>query len=90
MQSCIIGFALLNKRLPALKMSPLHKNQMLIHWSRFKIIILYQCLDNVKMCKFAKKVSEDDQEIPQSQTADNPMAPRGRVAKPLRDTRKTN
>ena len=29
-------------------------------------------------------------EIPQSQTADNPVAPRGRAAQPSRDTRKTN
>ena len=35
-------------------------------------------------------VSEYDQEIPQSQTADNPVAPRGRAAHPSRDTRKTN
>ena len=35
-------------------------------------------------------VSEYDQEIPQSQTADNPEAPRGRAAQPSRDTRKTN
>ena len=34
--------------------------------------------------------SEYDQEIPQSQTADNPMAPPGRAAQPSRDTRKTN
>ena len=34
-------------------------------------------------------VSEYDQEIPQSQTADNPMAPGGRAAQPPRDTRKT-
>ena len=33
---------------------------------------------------------EYDQEIPQSQTADNPVAPRGRATKPPRDTRKTN
>ena len=32
-------------------------------------------------------VSEYDQEIPQSQTADNPMAPRGRATQPSRDTR---
>ena len=38
----------------------------------------------------AKKVSEYDQEIPQSQTADNPVAPRGRASQPSRDTRKTN
>ena len=37
-----------------------------------------------------KKVSEYDQEIPQSQIADNPVAPRGRAAQPSRDTRKTN
>ena len=37
-----------------------------------------------------KIVSEYDQEIPQSQTADNPMAPRGRAAQPSQDTRKTN
>ena len=35
-------------------------------------------------------VSKYDQEIPQSQTADNPMAPRGRAAQPSRDTWKTN
>ena len=35
-------------------------------------------------------VSEYDQEIPQSQTADNPMVPRGRATQPSRDTRKTN
>ena len=29
-----------------------------------------------------KVVSEYDQEIPQSQTADNPVAPRGRAAQP--------
>ena len=36
-----------------------------------------------------KIVSEYDQEIPQSQTADNPIAPRGRATQPSRDTRKT-
>ena len=38
----------------------------------------------------AKIVSEYDQEKPQSQTADNPVAPRGRAAQPSQDTRKTN
>ena len=33
-----------------------------------------------------KIVSEYGQEIPQSQTADNPMAPRVRAAQPSRDT----
>ena len=36
------------------------------------------------------KNSEYDQEIPQSQTTENPMAPRGRAAQSPRDTRKTN
>ena len=35
-------------------------------------------------------VIEYDQEISQSQTADNPVASRGRAAQPSRDTRKTN
>ena len=40
----------------------------------------------------SKIVSEYDQEIhvPQSQTADNPMALRGKAAQLSRDTRKTN
>ena len=37
-----------------------------------------------------KIVSEYDQEIPQSQTTDNPMASRGRASQPSRDIRKTN
>ena len=36
------------------------------------------------------KNSEYDQEIPQSQTADNPVAPQGRAAQPSRGIRKTN
>ena len=36
------------------------------------------------------KNSKYDQEIPQSQTADKHMAPRGKAAQPSRDTRKTN
>ena len=35
-------------------------------------------------------VSEYDQEKPQSQTADNHVASRGRATQPSRDTRKTN
>ena len=37
-----------------------------------------------------KIVSEYDQEIPHSQTADYPMEPLGRANQPSRDTRKTN
>ena len=47
----------------------------------------------VKMRKLekiiAKIVNEYDQVIPQSQTADNPVAQRGRAAQPSRDTKKT-
>ena len=38
----------------------------------------------------SKIENEYDQEIPQSQTADNPVAPRGRAAQPSQDTRKIN
>ena len=38
----------------------------------------------------SKIVSEYDQEIRQSQTADKPMVPRRRATQQSRDTRKTN
>ena len=41
-------------------------------------------------CDYRKKVSEYDQEIPQSQTADKLMAPRGRATQQSRDISKTN
>ena len=47
------------------------------------------CL-SLKLSGIQKIASEYDQEIPQLQTADNPIAPRERAAQPLRDTRKTN
>ena len=37
-----------------------------------------------------KIVSEYDQKIPQSQTAEHSVAPQGKATQPLRDTRKTN
>ena len=45
-----------------------------------------------KYSLFLKKkiVSENDQEIPQSQTADKPRAPRGKATHKSPDTRKTN
>ena len=43
-----------------------------------------------QFCVLLKIVSEYDREIPQSQTADNPVAPRGRAEQSSRDTRKTN
>ena len=36
------------------------------------------------------KNSNNDQEIPQSQATDNPMAPQGRATQSSRDTRNTN
>ena len=44
----------------------------------------------VEISIYLKIVSEYDQEIPQLQTTDNPVALRGRAAQPSRDTRKTN
>ena len=59
------------------------------HRHVFDIIVFYaKSYDITNM--FAKIVSEYDQEIPQSQTADNPVASRGRAAQPSQDTRKTN
>ena len=57
-----------------------------------------RCYNDTNSCIIRKiplffgfiKNSEYDQEIPQSQTADNPVAPRGRAAQPSQDTRKTN
>ena len=51
--------------------------------------ILIKYKDDGKAVK-SKIVSEYVQEIPQSQTADNPMAPGGKVTQPPRDIRKTN
>ena len=45
---------------------------------------------HVRFIMNLKMVSEYDQEIPQSQTADNPIALQGRATQPSRDTRKTN
>ena len=44
-------------------------------------IICYKCNKPIRSTIF-KIVSEYDQVIPQSQTADNPVAPRGRAAQP--------
>ena len=52
----------------------------------WEIIEQFDNLDDI----VSKILSEYDQEIPQSQTADYPVAPRGRAAQPSRDTRKTN
>ena len=43
-----------------------------------------------RSCSKTKIVVKYDQELPQSQTADNPVAPRGRAIQQSRDTRKTN
>ena len=51
--------------------------------------ILIKYKDDGKAVK-SKIVSEYVQEIPQSQTADNPMAPRGKATQLPRDIRKTN
>ena len=53
-------------------------------------LVLVQLISERVLIGLKEKNSEYDQEIPQSQTADNPVAPRGRAAQPSRDTRKTN
>ena len=44
--------------------------------------IVYELVCDIKVTWNIAKNSEYDQEIPQSQTADNPVAPRGRAAPP--------
>ena len=50
----------------------------------------YEHQYDFKKCCSSINISEYDQEIPQSQTADNPVALGGRAAQPSRDTKKTN
>ena len=55
---------------------------VLIHdLCRFPTFILSSVM--TKHNVFSKIVNEYDKEIPQSQTADNPVAPRGRAAQAL-------
>ena len=62
--------------------------------STYTYISMIQSIINSTACSCliisSKIESEYDQEVPQSQTADNPVAPRGRVAQTSRDTKKTN
>ena len=57
----------------------------LVWWLLGKINWIHKIL-----VRAPKLVSEYDQEIPQSQTADNPVALLGRAAQLSRDTTKTN
>ena len=54
---------------------------------RNKLCIPQRAKDKTRM---DTKNSEYDQEIPQSQTADKPMATQERATQQIRDTRKTN
>ena len=56
----------------------------------FAIIPKLHMQFNFCMQRGKKIVSEYEQEIPQSQTADKPMAPRRKAKKHSRDTMKTN
>ena len=61
-----------------------------LHW-KMHVLQKINTFEVLVKSKYSLKiVSEYDQEIPQSQTADNPVAPRGRAAQPSQDTRKTN
>ena len=48
------------------------------------------CKEGIKGIHYLKIVREYDQEIPQTQTAYKPIAPRGRATQPPRNNRKTN
>ena len=66
---------------------------MFCEHSYFNLLTLVRFIDsssiNIYIFK-ANVVSENDQKILQSQTADKPMAPRGRAKQKSRDTKKTN
>ena len=53
-------------------------------------VACYRLTGDTLLCLEAKLLSKYDQEIPQSQTAAKPMAPRRRATQQSRDTRKTN
>ena len=58
-----------------------HKEWVLVFLERNILIPKLSRFGEI-FCFATKVVSEYDQEIPQSQTADNPLAPRGRAAQP--------
>ena len=60
------------------------------NYSPASVYLLITFANNLDPAQTRKIVSEYDQELQQSQTADNPVAARGRAAQPSRDTRKTN
>ena len=60
-------------------------DNFLNEWSMVDLVDFF-----IKLTSYKKIVNEYGQEIPQSQTADNPMTPWGWAAQPSRDTRKTN
>ena len=65
----------------------LFDNKLSLHLSKTESILFGS---KSRLRPWSKMVSEYDQEIPQSQTADSPVAPQGRAAQPSRDTRKKN
>ena len=73
-------------------------NKDVEHWFAYTMVLKlltgkYERGDRRDRERVQRKIwknSEYDQEIPLSQTADYPVAPRGRAAQTSRDTRKTN
>ena len=63
---------------------------MLFAESFEKMSVCIVCLISRVIHIHVKILSEYDQEIPLSQIADKPMAPRGSATQQSRDTRKTN
>ena len=70
--------------------TPLSKNLALYQTYEHNMLDETSIVDRHRCHMTAKIVSEYDKEVPQSQTTDNPTAPRGRATQPSRDTRKTN
>ena len=64
----------------------LYERGNLTHEPSYYFEVAMQCVQCLRM--FTN--SEYDQEIPQSQTADKSVVPRGRATQQARDTRKTN
>ena len=65
-------------------------------WQKFKLIQAFmhvavlQVTLTICIVRRSYQNSEYDQKIPQSQSADKPMAPHGRATRQSQDTRKTN
>ena len=65
------------------------KNLFFLKKMSFIVYEYHLQVEAVKIGNIIEKVNEYDQELPQSQTADKPMTPRGRATQQSRDAKKT-